>query len=339
VKSCAVAESNRVSIFDEEFENLFTPVCSNKFDKFDKFDKFWKDFNEKGCTFVIYARTVIGAFVASKSSNLSNCLGMWDINPKLNGLYCCGVQITTTPTIYSSEYENVYALVSTSVLVNDDIKKHLISIGFKAEHIIVLSDYLDFEANYSEEPLIKSRLIDEEIFIDGGVLDLESSFDFLKAVNNRGKAIAFEPEPRAYKLSEANLSSAGEYADKIQLVNAALWSESTVLYFEDAETKQGGSAVSDSGTLQVKGIALDDYLNGEPATFIKLDIEGSELSALRGMEKTIKKYKPKLAVCVYHRGDDYVDIPEYIHSIVPEYKFYLRHYSAYPLDTVLYCVL
>lgn len=79
-------------------------------------------------------------------------------------------------------------------------------------------------------------------------------------------------------------------------------------------------------------------LQGKPVTFIKLDIEGAEMDALIGARMSIKKWKPRLAVCVYHRREDLVEIPLYIHGLVPEYKMYLRHYSTCRAETVLYCI-
>lgn len=76
----------------------------------------------------------------------------------------------------------------------------------------------------------------------------------------------------------------------------------------------------------VRTIRLDDWCaenNVEP-TFIKMDIEGAELSALKGCAETIKRLKPKLAICLYHKFEDMWEIPSYIHSIVPEYKFFCK---------------
>lgn len=84
-------------------------------------------------------------------------------------------------------------------------------------------------------------------------------------------------------------------------------------------------------------ITIDEALHGRKATFIKMDIEGSELDALHGACRTIKKYKPFLAICVYHKREDLITILPYIESIVPEYRFYLRHHANTPSDLVLYC--
>ena len=80
---------------------------------------------------------------------------------------------------------------------------------------------------------------------------------------------------------------------------------------------------------------LDNYIEEQP-TFIKMDIEGYELEALKGAEKILKTLKPKLAICIYHKEMDFYEIPLYLKSIVPEYKFKIRqHYDAL-YDTVLY---
>lgn len=72
-----------------------------------------------------------------------------------------------------------------------------------------------------------------------------------------------------------------------------------------------------------------------------MDIEGAELNALKGAEKTIIKYKPKLAICIYHSNQDMVLIAEYIHNLIPDYKIYIRQHSLYPsaAETVLYALV
>ncbi len=70
-----------------------------------------------------------------------------------------------------------------------------------------------------------------------------------------------------------------------------------------------------------------------------MDIEGAERKTIEGAENIIKKYRPELAICVYHRADDIFEIPLAIKKLVPEYKLYLRQHSDSLLDTVLYATL
>ncbi|MHB8062988.1 MAG: FkbM family methyltransferase, partial [Ruminiclostridium sp.] len=91
----------------------------------------------------------------------------------------------------------------------------------------------------------------------------------------------------------------------------------------------------ENGTTELRVLALDN-MNHEVIgdLLIKMDIEGSELLALKGACNTIKKYKPYLAICVYHKTEDIFEIPKYLRSIIPSYKFYLRG----GIHTVLYAV-
>ncbi|MDD3182123.1 MAG: FkbM family methyltransferase [Alphaproteobacteria bacterium] len=72
--------------------------------------------------------------------------------------------------------------------------------------------------------------------------------------------------------------------------------------------------------------------------FIKLDIEGSELSALKGAEATLRRFKPKLAISLYHKCEDFYEIPLYLNNLGLGYKFYLDHYTIYVAETILYAV-
>jgi len=86
------------------------------------------------------------------------------------------------------------------------------------------------------------------------------------------------------------------------------------------------SAITDEGDITVQCARLDSLSDikvyGDP--MLKMDIEGAELAALNGMENFIKKYEPYLAICLYHKVDDIYEIPRYLRSLVPDYRFYFR---------------
>ncbi len=86
-------------------------------------------------------------------------------------------------------------------------------------------------------------------------------------------------------------------------------------------------------------VRLDDALKSEDVTFIKMDIEGSEVAALRGAEEILRTKKPQLAICVYHKTSDFWEIPSLIREGGLNYKLYLRHhYNRNCWGTVLYAV-
>ena len=76
-----------------------------------------------------------------------------------------------------------------------------------------------------------------------------------------------------------------------------------------------------------------------PATFIKMDIEGSEMKALEGAENTIKRYSPKLYICAYHRNEDLFALPMKVLEMNEKYKIYFRHSKYIPAwESNFYCI-
>lgn len=120
------------------------------------------------------------------------------------------------------------------------------------------------------------------------------------------------------------------------MYNAGLWSKNDTLKFTGDENS--ASTLADNGTINVNVVSLDEILNGQRVTFIKMDVEGAELEALKGAKESILQYRPRLAICIYHKPEDILEIPLYLQSLVPDYKFYIRHYSDYTIETVLYAI-
>ena len=112
------------------------------------------------------------------------------------------------------------------------------------------------------------------------------------------------------------------------------FSEAGQLYF--CEGNGPGNSITSQGDNKIEVISIDEMLQGDKATYIKMDIEGAEMAALLGAQNTIRKYKPKLAICIYHKPDDLWKIPTYILKEYPWYKIYIRHYSYDIFETVLY---
>ena len=86
-------------------------------------------------------------------------------------------------------------------------------------------------------------------------------------------------------------------------------------------TTQGTeSFIGNKGKEKINITKIDKFKSKE-IKLIKMDIEGYELEAIKGAEKTIKENKPLMIVCLYHRGKDFFEIPNLLKLWVPEYKF------------------
>jgi FkbM family methyltransferase len=133
----------------------------------------------------------------------------------------------------------------------------------------------------------------------------------------------------------------GELGEKVKLIKGAAWSENADLYLSELNqcsrvTEQEERRMSEKGE-KIKGIKIDDVI--PEATFIKMDIEGVEVEAIRGAAELIKKCKPRMAISIYHKPTDVLAVPAEILKINPEYKFIIRHYSTWEYETVLYAYI
>lgn len=172
---------------------------------------------------------------------------------------------------------------------------------------------------------------DHEIFVDGGACQGDSVIDFMNFVDNKyDKIYAYEVNKNYYLAMEALFENS-----EIQLFKKGLYSHETKLYF--LESAHGSRVLEEPVSDEsIEVTSIDESIDGE-VTFIKMDIEGSELKALEGATKTIQRCKPKLAICAYHKENDLWEVPLKIKEILPEYKIYMRqHYDVLDEETVCY---
>lgn len=178
----------------------------------------------------------------------------------------------------------------------------------------------------------------EEVFVDAGSYNLETSIRLAKYCNSLKKVYAFEPDASNFVKC---LDRKPELEDTtVELFPYGTWSKSKTLRFH--ATADSGAHFRNNGEACVEVMPIDEAVAGKERTgitFIKMDVEGSELESLKGAKNTILKDKPKLAICIYHKPEDLVEIPMYIKKLVPEYKLYIRHYASNEWETVLYAVM
>ncbi len=169
-----------------------------------------------------------------------------------------------------------------------------------------------------------------EIFADCGAAYGDTALEFFKLCG--GKVYAFEPETEEYQKLIINTKG----MDNLIPINAGVGKAKGTGAFNKDSFGMGGR-FEEGGDEAVSILALDEALPEYP-TFIKMDIQGYEMPALRGAAETIKNAKPKMALCVYHKVTDFFDIPRHVLALRPDYKMYFRHYGNDIGDTVCYFI-
>lgn len=250
------------------------------------------------------------------------------------GMEKFGIMIIS-PEEMIEKHLDATVVVGTSDYAEDVV--NYLKAYFKDEFIIPLVSRITLEhqlKQYLEESIMEYN--DGEVFVDCGCYDFESS-ERLMNICDVKKIYAFEPDMQNMEKIQLNIKRL-KCSEKVRLFNCGLWDEPASLYFNASGDMMSNVCRNGMGNSRINVTALDNVIK-EKVTFIKMDIEGSEMKALQGGKNLILKYRPKLAISIYHKLEDLVDIPAYIHELVPEYKLYIRHYFYSPAETVLYATV
>lgn len=219
--------------------------------------------------------------------------------------------------------------------VYDSLKDEKSKLTFNNVLNYRLSGNYDFMTDYSvnlKEQYFDDflNLKDEEVFVDCGGFDGDTSEEFIKRCPNYKKIYFFEP-------SEENLINAKKRLNNetnIEFIEKGVSDKEECLNFS---FEGSASGICSDGEFKIQTTTIDKFIN-DKITFIKMDLEGWELNALKGAEDHIKNDKPKLAIAVYHSAKDFYEIFEYIMSLNPDYNVYLRHYTQGWSETVMFFI-
>ncbi|MDD4591658.1 MAG: FkbM family methyltransferase [Parabacteroides sp.] len=253
----------------------------------------------------------------------------------LRGYEVCGEKIN-----YQYFRENVSLFEKAYALLADNFSRKVFTNVLNAKlsgdfnlysEIMGKSEYFDTEVVHLNE---------HEVLLDVGAYKGDVTLEFVKQTGNKYDGIiAFEPDKETLAIFRENI--ARNKVQRLEIHNKGAWHKRATLNFHDG--RSGSSRVSESDFKAVPSTiievdTIDNILNGRPVTYISMDIEGAEHNALVGGEQTIKKWRPRIAVCAYHKREDLFDLVLLLESFVPDYKFYLRHYSDNQTETVLYAI-
>ena len=236
--------------------------------------------------------------------------------------------------------ENADLIRSTFLLMDEEFSRRefLAQLKFR-----ILGDFDPLSAPVPQESYFPDDLYHsqpDEQFIDCGAYDGVTVRHLLERQKEfRGKIVAYEPDPINYELLNRYRSGLPEdIRNRVIAQPYAVGAKKQKVYFDVTGTMS--SSVSKSGKQEVDCVRLDENLPGLKVrpTFIKMDIEGSELDALVGGQELIRKEMPVLAICLYHRFDDLWRIPAYIKSLAGDYHLFLRPHEIEGWQLVCYAV-
>lgn len=273
--------------------------------------------------------------------------GIYQAKDKLGGTY---IDKTLVELLYEDVYgayggiekceEKLGALLQTLEFYEDEksievLYRFLFS---KISGVPWMGDVTTFPQYYPEE--IKSRLMDQESFIDCGAGQGETIEQFMDMTHeNFRKIYAFEMDSQSFR----TLSKSSVVKDsRVVLIPAGVSDkDKSISYYSGSGVSSYSVSAAKRSDCVAQLKSIDEMVKQgeipERISFVKMDIEGAELDALKGMEQALKQDKPKLAICVYHKIEDLWEIPHYIKSIVPGYHMILRHHcEKWPTEMVLY---
>ena len=253
-----------------------------------------------------------------------------------------GIRVITEKEL--SENKTLYGdktfIVSYSVkAVADEVKKRLVEdIGISEKNIRMgIFDWRNNQGQYFDYFEAKEN----EVFVDCGCYDGATCYNFAGWCGAKGfdHIYSFEADPKNYEKSKAALEPLGKCelfpfgtadVDKKVYFAADAFETSCIISKEEAEKRNF------EGVEEIETRALDDVLAGKRITFIKMDIEGAEYEALLGARKLITENRPRMAISVYHKFEDFVTLAALVLEMHPDYRIAFRHYGFDELETVMY---
>jgi len=189
------------------------------------------------------------------------------------------------------------------------------------------------------EPLV--HVEEGDVVFDVGGCWGDTALYFANKTGPNGKIYSFEFIPDNLKLFKMNTGLNPYLESRIELIENPVSNRSgTKIFYKDFGP---GSRIEMSPFAEQTGetetVCIDDIVNQkniQKLDFIKMDIEGAEPMALEGAIKTIRRFKPKLAIAIYHSMDDFVNIPNWILDLDMGYKIFLSHSTIHAEETVCF---
>ena len=224
------------------------------------------------------------------------------------------------------KYETIYQLLADNLSKKIFQKVINFKITFDIEYMIGFTN--DHKGQYFDKTILPD--MPNMIFVDGGGYVGDTARQLVSHFPDFKKIYLFEPNEKNITIAKKRLKDIAN----IEFFNIGLSNKKATLNFND---KMSYSAIYTAGATNVCVDTIDNIIT-QKVDFIKLDIEGAEQDAIDGATRTIAKYTPVIACCIYHKAQDWYKIPQKVLSINNHYKIYIRHYMEGIFETVMYFI-
>ncbi len=292
-------------------------------------EDFLKD-NKENQGMIIYGAETEGVRTKRLLDNCKRPAQLFcDDSEKIIGSRIEGLEVISVRQLVT-DY-NKYVVILAGRIVMAERYSLLLRSGFPRKQIL-FPMHMHLVASNGTQYFDVLSSVEDEIFIDAGAYNGDTIAAFQKWTKGKYKRIyAFEPN---VEMAQATMNYLRQnQVENVVFTPKATWGKEEVLsFFEDASA----SRVGKGGETCVQAVDIDSVVGDEKVTFIKMDVEGSELQSLIGAQRTISMNKPRLAISVYHKPEDVIEIAEYILSLNPKYNFILRQYNSNFWETILY---
>lgn len=230
------------------------------------------------------------------------------------------------------------------ILQKHNLKKIGYDIRLYCSGLGVACDFIFEQYAYKsgDKPIVSVEKGDT--VMDLGACWGDTALYFASKTGEYGKVYSFEFIPGNIKLFNLNTSLNPNLLRQIKLIQFPVSNQSGKrIYFKDkGPSSRIESVPFEMQTGYTTTISIDDFVRSNNITkvdFIKMDIEGEELNALEGAKETIKRFRPKLAISIYHSIDDFILIPNWIKELNLAYKLRLGHYTIHAEETIIFAIV
>jgi len=178
--------------------------------------------------------------------------------------------------------------------------------------------------------------------LDCGACVGDTALYFAAKAGPQGRVVSFEPHPTLGEIWQTNRQLNPRLAPHMELMPVATSNEcGTTTFSLSGPGSHMGGGNSRLQQVTVRRMTLDEAAQGlgmDRVDMIKMDVEGAELETLQGATGLLRRHRPRLAVCLYHKPQDHLEIPAFLHGLDLGYRFYLEHHFVNAWETVLYAL-